>query len=94
MNASRLSLAVAPFAVAPFAVAIVLCLTSGAALAQVSGADHADRMAAEIALKRAQVRAETPCWAGRVATPQQLPARTRQGNYPTTGTAGKVPCGR
>lgn len=81
VRSSCLALAVAAAVLAP-----------PAAFAQVSGADHADRMAAEIALKRAQIRARLACTPGRVATPQELPAHPpRTGNYPTTGTGGPVP---
>ncbi|MGE5505590.1 MAG: hypothetical protein ACM31L_14300 [Actinomycetota bacterium] len=86
------------------ALALVVALPAPSVLAQVSGADHADRMAAEIALKRAQIRAHAGCPASRIATPQELPATAaptrRVGNYPTTGSAGAVPapgvtaCGR
>jgi hypothetical protein len=91
MNLRSLSLAVAT---------LVMALPAVEAWAQ---AEHADRMAAEIALKRAQIRAAAQCDRDHRLTTQQMPAVPRPEHaqppqYPTTGTAGPVPvpgrCGR
>lgn len=66
-------------------VSVVLALLIAApALAQ-GGADYTERLAAEIALKRAQVRAQM-CNPGRRIIPE-----TR---YPLVGTFGPVGCWR
>lgn len=86
------------------AAAAAFSLLAVPALAQGwSGAEHADRMAAELALKRAQLRAERNC--GRTASTLPAPASppatattSRTANFPPGGSGGPIPapglCGR
>lgn len=74
------------------ALAFALCVPLSPVLAQ-GGAEHAQRIAEELALRRAQVRALKKCeMEARPMTPadRRLTSERRLPTYPPTGTGGPV----